>query len=244
MTKFILNFETPVMVLSNSDEDPNWVVDVDGAGMGGGTYDGNACSYSSGNSEPKEKKVPIAFLLAKMSEYVYKPKTKKKTKLEETYSNANWHTKSWYLWPLHEFCEPLLGLTKHYGEQMPSPIKLFLQLWNAKEQRKLVKESNAYCLWKRVLNVGGETRPTHLRRIISANFRKFVGITTFVSIYQQPPIRDYWNAGPGGLGCAEVSSTMSRNCFRHILSNLHIAPKETLVHDRTHLNYNPIGQVR
>ena len=232
------------MALSDINEDPDWLLEVDAMGMGGSTYDGNACSYSSGDFEPEEKQVPAAVLLAEMLEYVYGPKTKEETEFEETYSNTNWHAKSWCLLPLHEFCKPLPGSTKHYSEKLPSPIELFLQLWDAKVQRKLVRESNTYCLWKRVLNVGGETRPTYLRRIISANFRKFVGITTFMSIYQQPSIRDYWNAGPGGLGCAEVSSTMSRNCFRHILSNLHIAPKETLVHDMTHLNYNPIGQVR
>jgi hypothetical protein len=118
------------------------VLDMDGVGMGGGTYDENACSYSNGDFEPEEKRVSAVVLLAEMLEYVYGPKTKEEIEFEETYSDANWHAKSWYL--------------------RPSPIELFLQLWDAKVQRKLVGESNTYCLSKKVPNVGGETAPPHL----------------------------------------------------------------------------------
>jgi hypothetical protein len=135
---------------------------MDGVGMGGGTYDENACSYSNGDFEPEEKRVSAVVLLAEMLEYVYGPKTKEEIEFEETYSDANWHAKSWYLRPLHEFCGPLPGPTIHYGEKLPSPIELFLQLWDAKVQRKLVGESNTYCLSKKVPNVGGETAPPHL----------------------------------------------------------------------------------
>ena len=57
----------------------------------------------------------------------------------------------------------------------------------------------------------------------------------FMVVRKQPSIRNYWSLQDEVLHCKEVVETMSQNRFLHLLKVLHVALKESIVYDKTHL---------
>ena len=137
-----------------------------------------------------------------------------------------------------------MDLKEDIGDVLPSPTKLFLWIWTATIQKKIVCESNRYANWvDPTLGhcKGGDCIEPN---ITSQEFQCFTGICILMGVQNLPALCDYWSIIDDSLRCPEVSNSMAKNRFHYILRVLHVFPKGSLVHDKKNPCYDAIGQVR